>query len=376
MHNGMSEDIYEAKAPRRIECIVFAALWLLYFVYALWARRQFPLDAPDAIHGWDFNGLAEILSDWHRLTFVRFRHPLFGLFLAPIPLLLGRVAQLNYMVYWGCLSFIFSGFTALGVWLTYRVCISLKGVERGDAAIATAVFASFAYVRYMAVGPESYPISMVLALATLLWIQYAATRPRSARLDVAVFVVLFVLAGGVTITQGVKVVLAFMATHSLTRRVRGWLFGGGAAILALGAASYAFKLAVLGDGGRTVGDAIAELLSALPHGVGLNERLRMLEMFFLEPIVPHGAPLVEGRIVGSYCGWRQYAVCAVCYLLAAHGAWKLRRAPIMRAIVAMALVDIVIHLVLFWGMDEAQIYCAHWFYLLPIFIAAALSRHA
>ena len=41
---------------------------------------------------------------------------------------------------------------------------------------------------------------------------------------------------------------------------------------------------------------------------------------------------------------------------------------------ATLAVDIVIHFVFFWGMDEAQIYCGHWFYVLPILVAGAIAK--
>lgn len=357
-----------------VEGTVFGVLWLVYFGFGLWARRQFPLDAVGAIHGWDFNGLAEILSDYRSLSFIRFRHPAFGFFLVPIPLLLGRVAQLNYMFYWGCLSFIFAGFTTVGVWLVYRVSLALDGVGRGVAAFCTAAFASFAYVRYMAVGPESYPISMALALAALLWILYTRCHGVAAKLDVVVWCALFFFAGGMTITQGAKIVLAYLVTHRLTRRAWGWLIGGGGAVFAFGTVFYVLKLVVFGDGGRTIESAFRELWAVVPQGIGWGERLRMLEMFFFEPIIPHGVPYVESKIVVGYAGWWQYVVCGVLYLVAAFGAWRLRHAVLMRVMAAMASIDVVIHLVFFWGMEEAQIYCGHWFYLLPILWAAAFAR--
>lgn len=364
------------KRIHAIECAVFVGLWLAYFGFGLWARRQFPLDALGAIHGWDFNGLAEILSDYRQLSFIRFRHPFFGFFLSPIPLLLGRLARQDYLAYWSCLSFIFAGFTTLGVWLVYRLSLALDGVGRVRAALCTAAFAAFAYVRYMSVGPESYPISMALALATLLWIVYTRRHEVGMRTDLAVWGALFFFAGGMTITQGVKVVLAYLVTHRLTRRAWGWLVGGGLGILSLGAAFYLLKLVVFGDESRTVEAAFRELWAVVPQGIGWSARLRMLEMFFCEPIIPHGVSYVESKILTGYAAWWPYAVCGAIYLLAARGAWRLRREPVLRAAAAMFAVDFVIHLVFFWGMDEAQIFCGHWFYLLPVLAAAALARRS
>ena len=36
-------------------------------------------------------------------------------------------------------------------------------------------------------------------------------------------------------------------------------------------------------------------------------------------------------------------------------------------------IDAALHLALFWGMREGQIYCGHWFYVLPIFWAGAVA---
>lgn len=358
----------------RIELGVFALVWVALTAYGVWVRQQIPLDALGAVHGWDYNGLGRLLSDHRSLSYIRFRHPLWGFFLAPIPLLLERVAQLDYMLFWGCLAFVFSGFVTAGIWLVYRVCASLDGVGRVRAALCTAGFACFAYVRYMATGPESYPLSMPLAVGTLLWVLRTERRPVDLRLDTAVWGALFFFAGGTTLTQGVKVVLAYLVSHRLSRRVWGWLVGGGAALLAAGALFYVVKLVVLGDGTRTVGAAFRELWAVVPQGIGWGERLRMLEMFFCEPIVPHGVPFTVSKIVQGYASAGPYVVCGAVYALAAFGAWRLRRTRLLRAMAAMFAVDALIHLAFFWGMEEAQIFCPHWFYALPILWAGAVGR--
>ena len=358
---------------RKFEAVAFALTWLALLAYGLWVRRQIPLDALGAMHGWDYNGLGELLSDHRSLAFMRFRHPLWGFFLAPIPLLLERVAKLDYMFYWGCLSFVFSGFVTVGLWLVYRVASALEGVGRTRAALCTAAFASFGYVRYMAAGPESFPMSMALALATLAWVLRTERRPASAGLDAAVWGALFFFSGGTTVTQGVKVVLAYLVTHRLSRRAWLALLGGGAGLMFLGAGFYVVKLVVLGDGGRTIGAAIGDIWAVVPHGADLGARLRMLEMFFCEPIVPHGVPFPVSKITRGYASVWPYAVCAAVYLLAVLGAWRLRGTRLLRVMAAMFAVDALLHLVLFWGMEEAQIYCGHWFYALPVLWAGAAS---
>ena len=112
----------------------------------------------------------------------------------------------------------------------------------------------------------------------------------------------------------------------------------------------------------------------MPQGIGWGERLRMLEMFFCEPIVPHGVPFTVSKIVQGYASAGPYVVCGAVYALAAFGAWRLRRTRLLRVLAAMFAVDALIHLAFFWGMEEAQIFCPHWFYALPILWAGAVGR--
>ena len=97
-------------------------------------------------------------------------------------------------------------------------------------------------------------------------------------------------------------------------------------------------------------------------------------MFFCEPLIPHGAPYSVSELTVGYASWWQYAACAAIYALAAVGAWRGRRTLLVRVIAATFAVDAVIHFAFFWGMQEAQIYCGHWFYALPILIAQAIAR--
>ena len=70
-----------------VEALVFFALWMIYFAYGIWLRNQIPLDAvPGELHGFDYNAHGILFSDHHLILFTRFRHPLFGWLMSPIPL--------------------------------------------------------------------------------------------------------------------------------------------------------------------------------------------------------------------------------------------------------------------------------------------------
>jgi hypothetical protein len=192
--------------------------------------------------------------------------------------------------------------------------------------------------------------------------------------DKLVWFLLFVVATGITLTQGAKVVLAYLVSRRMTKRDWICLASGAAAAVLAAVGFYVVKLMLLGSGGRTVSSAFADLFSCIPHDLTIVQRLRMLEMFFFEPIVPHGVPYSVSEIVVAYSSWWQYALCAAIYLATAVGAYRMRSTLLVKMIVVMFCVDAVIHLVMFWGMSEAQIYCGHWFYVLPILIAGAWKK--
>ena len=364
------------------EVAPFIVLWALYFVFGLWLRRQIPLDEmPGELHGFDYNAHGVLFSDYRLIHFTRFRHPLFGWLMSPIPLLLGRIAQLSFSAYWVFLSLIFSAIVTMCVWLVFRIAARIEGVGRFRAMACASVFACFGYMRYLAAGPESFPVSMLLALLVLWWGAFSPNVLERRlgenvwrKSDLAAWGALLFLSGGVTITQGVKAVLAYIVSRRMTKKMWMWIAAGTAALAVAGTVFYVVKLEVLGAGGRDIAGGLEELLSSIPHGLSWNERLRMLEMFFCEPIVPHGVPYSVSKITVGYTSWWPYAVCAAVYLMAGVGAWRMRRTLLVRLLFATFTIDALIHLAFFWGMAEAQIYCGHWFYALPILMAGAIPR--
>ena len=268
------------------------------------------------------------------------------------------------------------------VWLVFRIAARIEGVGRRRAIVCAGVFACFGYMRYLAAGPESLSVSMLLALL-VLWggvhsppILERHLDGNARKVDHAVWGALVFLSGGITSTQGVKTVLAYIVSRRLTKKIWMWIGIGTSVLTAAGIAFYVVKLEVLNTaGGRTISDGIDGLLESIPHGLSWSERMRMLEMFFCEPIIPHGVPYAVSEITAGYASWWPYATCAVIYLLAGFGAWRMRRTLLVRILFATFAVDAVIHLVFFWGMTEAQIYCGHWFYALPLLIAGAFQRH-
>jgi hypothetical protein len=364
-----------------MEWLFFAALWAAYWAFGLWLRQQISFEPDGELHGFDYNGHGDLFASTGRLIrFMRFRHPLFGFFLYPIALVGEPLAQQSTWLYWGYLCAVFSAVVTACVWMVWRLCTAICG-DRFRGALCAILFAGFGYVAYLAACPESFSISMLLSLGVLAWgmrdrtegAETAEEKRDLVMLDRIVWGALFFLSAGVTITQGAKVALAYLATHRLTRK-EGWVLGiSTAGLVAAGVLFYVAKLVWFGNGGYTIGDALAYNFGFIVRGVGWRERLRMLEMFFFEPVIPHGAPYHEFRIPSGYRTIVPYLACAALYVLAGIGGWRMRRTRLFRVMAAGFSVDVLIHLVCFWGMEEGQIYCGHWFHLLPLLVGGALA---
>ena len=363
------------------ELVPMLVLWAAFFCVGLWIRHEIPLDAiPGEIHGYDYNGHGELFRNYHNILFTRFRHPLFGWLMSPVFLFGARFNELSIGAYWGYLVFIFSGIVTLSIWVLYRLIAAISGVGKTCAVLCVGIFASFGYVRYLAACPESFPVSMLLSIVALWWgihspfVSKASTDGKSELYDRIVWAIIFFVATGITITQGAKIALAYIVTRKLSKKLCLSLAFGVIGFLLLGAGFYVVKLVLLGAGGRSIGVAFAELFSCIAQDLSWYERFKMIEVFFFEPIVPHGVEFAVSEIKKGYESLWPYVICSLIYISAIVGSWRMRRTKLVQMIFAMFSVDVIIHLVFFWGMREAQIYCGHWFYALPILIAGALRR--
>ena len=363
------------------ETVPFLLLWAGFFCFGLWLRKQIPLDAsPGELHGFDYNGHGGLFHDYRNILFTRFRHPLFGWLMSPVFLFGFRFSELSVGAYWGYLIFVFSGIVTISIWLLYRLIAAIGGVGKLRAAVCAAGFASFGYVWYLAACPESFSISMFWAIVTLWWGVHSPFAANGAGgekhelYDRIVWLLIFVAATGITLTQGAKTVLAYLVARHISGKTLKALALGAAGFVFVGVLFYVIKLVLLGSGGRTIGGAFAELFSCIPQDLSWQDRLQMIEVFFFEPIIPHGTEYSVSEIKVGYGRLWPYVLCALAYAVALVGAWRMRHEKLVRMVLAMFSVDAIIHLVFFWGMREAQIYCGHWFYALPILIAGAVRR--
>ena len=388
-----------AKRGRWLEIALFVALWAAFTAYGIWLRGQIPFERNGELHGLDYNGHGVLFSHARQMVaFIRFRHPLFNILLAPVSFFGDALAHGSEWRFgdetatdasiplWCFLCALFSAIVSACVWFVWRIGAAVCGPRaRWRAAVCAAVFACFQYVRYLAACPESFSISMLLYLALAAWAMRDRVKegwallPEEAaereKFDLWIWIAFFFLAAGITVTQGAKVLLAYFLTHRIPRRQLRLIALSLCGLLAAGCAFYLVKHAIVAGGKRSVADALGESIGVvyLIKDISWPRRLCMLEMFFFEPVISHGAPFSAFTITETYRAAWPYLACGALYAVAAVGAWRLRKTRLMRVLAAGFAIDILLHIVLFWGMEESQIYCGHWFYILPIFWAGAVA---
>jgi len=198
------------------------------------------------------------------------------------------------------------------------------------------------------------------------------------------------LAGGVTITNGIKPVVAFFCSSGRGLETLKFLRRNLKTVLiAVGLVGTAFAALEVAKWRFIDGKSIAyevemgyDYISCwFSGGFSFVERMRRIwEIFLLEPVLTHGVifgpkdahgldflplgyglpiPHVVGAVLYGLCGW---------------SAWKNRRDAVVRAALAMVSFDFLLHVVVGWGLVEAQIYCGHWFYVLPVLLAGLKGR--
>ena len=370
----------------------------LFLAFGIWVRFQMPVpigaQRDTEIYSFDYLGYADTLCDFRFIAYGRFRHPLWGWLMSPVTLLGHRLYAINEWTFWVFILLMFSIVMAGCVALVHRLLTRVLGLSLMEALAATFLFISFAHVWLLGGMPETYGVSMLLALATLSW--GAGSRERCAadavtlfgekvcskgigrRLDSWVWGLLAVLSGGVTITQMAKTALAFWTTHRLSRRqiVLGAI-GLGSVVSIVVLIFYVRVRMRVAAGMTTAGMEQAWHTLAdnfAPGSLPWTERLRYMWVFFSEPILVRGEPFDERMITGGYPSLLHVALLLALYGVVVASAWLNRRHVLVKMIGAMFLVDVGIHFVAGWGLMESHLYAGHWFYALPILAGMLFGR--
>jgi len=360
--------------------IAVLALWAVFSAFGILLHHQtYKVEPPPpmnfvSVAGLDGEAYMNRFCNIHSIFRMRKRHPAGGIIMAPAYVIGSSVAQKAGLEASKHALIVFSAaLAAITVWMLWLVVADLGAV---------AIWMSFAYVWLLASAPEFFSISQMILIGILLMMKKGVR-------DLRAWVAMVLLAGGTTITNFVKPMAAWgvLALHD-RQIVQGLrihakkLIVGALVLFAVGVVVEISKWIWI-DGMSvkeevTTGYEYIAKWSVSAVGFDFGERMaRTWEMFFCEPMMTHGVifgvpRLHESRFDILPLGYRwalPHVVCATMLGLCIWSAWKNRRDMVVQALLAMISFDFMLHVVIGWGMPEAQIYCGHWLYAIPVLLA-------
>ena len=357
--------------------IACAVLWIAFAGVGL-ALHEACKEAPVNELGWtDIAGYdSEAYVTWYVNVYSAFsvnhRHPLMGAAFLPITLVGSSVAQrMGPEAGSRAVLVVFALVGALTFGLLWLV-MTKAGVPLVQRVVSAALWLSFAHVWILGGIAESFGVSQLILLGVLLMV---VCRVRDWRVWTAVGA----FAGAVTVTNGVKPFLAWIAggaqdEDARRMRKRVLLIGaaGGVGLVALGLGALFVKWTFMDKCGFAGGVAsvVRDVMECFPTGMSFSHRLWFTwNAFWCEPMMLHGPVVAKTGVESDYSSLLPHVAGVAVLALCVWSAVRNFRLPLVRAMLAMVTVDFVLHVVLGWGVGEGQIYCGHWFWSIPILIA-------
>ena len=313
------------------------------------------------IASFDSEGYLRFFHHIHNLGSLMFRHPLFGPLMFPAFVFGPRLYDL-----FGAPAADFSVIGYFALIGAVNTCL-LWLVTRSWAAIA--LWLSFPYTWLVGGMAESFGPSTTCLLTMLLMV-------RKGVRDWRAWTAVTIVTTGVTVSNGAK--CALVSAWS----IRDWRRLAKLALVACAAVALAALLVVLKwhfldriTLERGLETTLFETASWSNAVLADASRWRYAwELLYLEPIVMHGGPIIGNTVSPGYDSAWPHLYGLALLALALAGAWRGRRAPVVRALGMMLAVDFFIHVVCGWGIYQAQIYSAHWSFALPVLTSFALAR--
>jgi hypothetical protein len=375
-----------------------------------------------------------VVTHWD-VTYQVFRHPLLAWMVYPLFLLNnGLIALTGYNLVQFLLAALLLVCNSYSVVFLYRIFKEIIGVRRDDAILLTAFFYGFAHIMVASIVADHFTLSMFLLLLTL----YIAGRWMRENREMTILqtLVLFVVTAGVTLSNGVKILIdalfvngkrffrpKYLLLAVILPAALLWLFAVWENQTYIVPKEKAQRIAQQEKARVAREQAYQEFMDttsimnpeekqrvfekqyqqrlrkeakarweSMHKGLPIQSKnvfLRwtdvtsprwdsMVENLFGESLMLHQDHLLEDTMgsrpmIVRYRWWICYAVEGVIVLLWLTGLWMGRKSRFLWMAMAGLAFDMVIHLVLGFGLNEVYIMASHWAFVLPIGIAFLLK---
>lgn len=418
--------IFKVKPEERLQAVV--ALVVIIALNALFIYRMHDLFMQEGfgpywkifereVHLSGYDPLTYLtVNDWYVLYNV-YRHPLLAFMVYPLYLLnagLSSLFGINFVQYVVAVPLIFASFYSY--LFVYRISREVVALERIDATLLAAFFFSMAYVMLSVIVPDHFTISMFLVLLTLYISGVCIRKGREFLWWQSS--ILFIMTGGVTLSNGVKVFLSglfvnrrdfFRPKYLLMAVILPVAFLWGFAHWEYHTFRVPRELAWQQEQARKAEQEKQRVTAMTPEERARYEKKKAKRAIILQrqaaktgkPMEDHGFlkwtdittsrlttvyenlfgesvqfhqdyfledTLVRRPVFVPYRWTLNYVVEGIILLLAALGIWCGRRQRFLWLCLACFGFDMLIHLVLGFGINEVFIMSPHFLFILPVCI--------
>lgn len=418
--------IFKVKPEERLQAVV--ALVVIIALNALFIYRMHDLFMQEGfgpywkifereVHLSGYDPLTYLtVNDWYVLYNV-YRHPLLAFMVYPLYLLnagLSSLFGINFVQYVVAVPLIFASFYSY--LFIYRISREVIALERIDATLLAAFFFSMAYVMLSVIVPDHFTISMFLVLLTLYISGVCIRKGREFLWWQSS--ILFIMTGGVTLSNGVKVFLSglfvnrrdfFRPKYLLMAVILPVAFLWGFAHWEYHTFRIPRELAWQQEQARKAEQEKQRVTAMTPEERARYEKKKAKRAIILQrqaaktgkPMEDHGFlkwtdittsrlttvyenlfgesvqfhqdyfledTLVRRPVFVPYRWTLNYVVEGIILLLAALGIWCGRRQRFLWLCLACFGFDMLIHLVLGFGINEVFIMSPHFLFILPVCI--------
>ena len=402
----------EERLPAVVALLVFVILnaLLIYKYYGLFTRGGkvgFWSLFWDHFRVSGFDSYTYItLSNWD-VYYEVYRHPLLAILMYPFYTVNHWIlvqTEYNNAIFIVAAILVFCAFYSFVFF--YRILHEVIGLGRMDATLLSSMFFSFAYIMLTVMVPDHFCLSLFL-LTMALYIS-GTKMNKGRKMKTWQTFVLFFFTAGVTLSNGVKIWLAqWFANGRDFFRLRNILIGVVAPALLLMAISiyqdntYVKPMLERGEQVQLAKEKKDSLFAKKSHArleafkkktgekigdkgflkwtdVSTSRCKSIVENLFGESIQLHERYLLRdihyGRpVFVTYSHWYNYLVEALLVILFLWGVYLGRQHRFLWLCLSWLVIDMSIHVLLGFGLNEVYIMTAHWAFVLPISMSYVLK---
>lgn len=370
----------------RMEKMIFIGCMILYFsigMYILNASSIIYSPLTDVYFGFD---AAKV---YHEGSTSVFKHPLMLYITKPL-LYIGNLLTYIHPLLKGVLFIlILNTMISLSVIYVFRYLRNIIELSTKCAVIFILFFATCNTCLYLSFTSESYPFSIFL-LSFTIW-YFSDSIKRSINIGTFPILTLSVLTGGITITNASKVI---MSSLFLKDRVNTHIYR----IVIISFFLILICLFGIFNTSKNQGSPVNyTVMTDNFEGYSLMEKTvygstfrKVSDQFLGSPIFMPQFTLreAEGHIVNNttsdikqtqikidfYSNYLQLIVLLSFYCFIVYFCWINRRNKFIWMILAIVSVDVFIHIIKGYALNEAFIFSGHWVFILPLIIGWGIKK--